>query len=138
MNNTTHETTTNTTITNITNNNSNNPESNPEPQPDYSLNYQTSSLPDVPDFYEPAYPDGLSGIHTQVTQDNEENPMMAFLQNLATGIPTSGTCPQWTLDFGALNLGTHNLSPPCSIWSFIQIILLVTTLFLVRAIIFGG
>ncbi|WP_286291871.1 hypothetical protein [Methylomarinovum tepidoasis] len=117
------------------------PESqNQEPEKEYSLNYQNSDLPEVPDFYDPVYPNGFSDVWDSATQGYDQTPLVQWLQSQTSGLPDSGTCPSWTWDFnlGVVNLGTHQLQPPCEIWPWIRAFVLVTAIFAARAIIFGG
>ena len=52
----------------------------------------------------------------------------------------TGTCPvlMVNLDVGFQNFGTHDFAPPCWIWDFGRVVVIVSALLLARALIFGG
>ncbi|PVY67191.1 hypothetical protein C8E08_4626 [Paracidovorax citrulli] len=51
------------------------------------------------------------------------------------GAPVSFRVP---LDLGIVNFGTYDVSPPPMVWSFIRLCILITALWLARALVFGG
>ncbi|HRQ15158.1 MAG TPA: hypothetical protein PK205_17805, partial [Promineifilum sp.] len=111
-----------------------------EPEPEYGLDYQGSTLPAVPDFYEQKYPDGLATVWATRSAELDDSDFVGLITSLTSGAPSSGTCPSWQISFdmGIANFGSVTLEPPCWIWPFIQAVFVITSLFLARRIIFGG
>lgn len=98
-------------------------------------------MPEVPDFYEQKYPDGFQGVWDQRIQSIKAAPLFSVLDQLTppdTG--AGGSCPVWMLDLnlGPWSFGSMNASPPCEVWTFLRVFVMLGALILARALIFGG
>jgi len=110
-------------------------------EPQYTLDYQGSAMPEIPDFYAQQYPDGFAGEWDKFKDKVGASPLAGFLTGLASGLPGGGTCPEWSvsLNFGHMgNFGTHVIAPPCAIWPFIKAVMILSALFVARRMVFGG
>lgn len=137
-NNVTHNTTTTTTtVNNITNQIENETTEETENKPDESAT--DSPLPEVPDLYERKYPDGLKGVWDTKSAAIMQSPLFSLASGMVPTIGDGG-CPQWSLpvDIGIIDFGVYDISLPCNVWAFVRIVILITALFLVRRLIFGG
>jgi len=97
-----------------------------------------SNLPEVPDFYEQKYPEGMAGVWTEKKAALQSNPFTALLTSLQGNFSDGGQCPSWTLPSPLLGLSFGELQAPCWIWDVLGVIFVVTSLFAARRIIFGG
>lgn len=97
-------------------------------------------LGDIPKLYERKYPDGLVGIWNDKKQSLKDSSVGTLVDQIVPNGMGDGGCPQWQipLDIGIVNYGTHDLSIPCEYWAYLRIIMIVGSLFLARALIFGG
>jgi hypothetical protein len=95
-------------------------------------------FPEVGGFYTSAYPEGLAGIWDANKAGLNSTPFMQSLGNLNpfSGASNSGSCPVWTIVLW--QLGTFNFDGFCWVFPFIRVVLLITTLFTIRSIVFGG
>jgi hypothetical protein len=137
-NNVTHNTTTTTTtVNNITNQIENETTEETENKPDESAT--DSPLPEVPDLYERKYPDGIKGVWDTKSAAIMQSPLFSLASGMVPTIGDGG-CPQWSLpvDIGIIDFGVYDISLPCNVWAFVRIVILITALFLVRRLIFGG
>lgn len=137
-NNVTHNTTTTTTtINNITNEVENETTEETENKPDDTAT--DSPLPEVPELYERKYPDGLKGVWDTKSAAIMQSPLFSLASGMVPTIGDGG-CPQWSLavDIGIIDFGVYDISLPCNVWAFVRIVILITALFLVRRLIFGG
>lgn len=111
------------------------PDESPEPQ--YS--FQDTDFPEVEPFYKQQYPDGLKGVWNSKQKDFKDS---AFLKFLSGFVPTfAGVCPSFGLDFNIATwamFGHIDFMSLCWVFDFIKIIMMVTTVFTCRALIFGG
>uniref|UniRef100_UPI0013F611A0 hypothetical protein n=1 Tax=Metapseudomonas otitidis TaxID=319939 RepID=UPI0013F611A0 len=111
------------------------PDESPEPQ--YS--FQDTDFPEVEPFYKQQYPDGLKGVWNSKQKDFKDS---AFLKFLSGFVPTfAGVCPSFGLDFNIASwamFGHIDFMSLCWVFDFIKIIMMVTTVFTCRALIFGG
>lgn len=141
------QTTVTNTVTNITNNTTNITttegekveEKDPEVK-DPEDPATDTPLGDIPNLYERKYPDGLVGIWNDKKQSLKGSSVGNLVGQIVPKGMGDGGCPQWQipLDIGIVNYGTHNLSIPCEYWAYLRIIMIVGSLFLARALIFGG
>ncbi|MFU6379227.1 hypothetical protein ACM792_28950 [Metapseudomonas otitidis] len=111
------------------------PDESPEPQ--YS--FQDTDFPEVEPFYKQQYPDGLKGVWNSKQKEFKDS---AFLKFLSGFVPTfSGVCPSFGLDFNIATwaaFGHLDFMSLCWVFDFIKIIMMITTVFTCRALIFGG
>lgn len=97
-------------------------------------------LPDVPALYTKKYPDGLEGVWQQKKDQLKNSPLLQLTNSLMPSIGTGGTCPSFMipLDVGIRDFGVHDVAPPCYVWDWAKVIVIVSALLLARALIFGG
>lgn len=141
-NNNTVNTTVNTTVTTFNNNNvvidTKTTTSTPDKQEEASP--VDTALPPLPKLYERKYPDGLVGVWNSRKAELNSSPLLRLIGGLTPTISTSGGCPQFTIPakIGPLLFGTGYQGPPCYIWDFCKVVILLSAAFLARALIFGG
>lgn len=141
-------TTTAVTVTNITNNTTGEtvsqetktetPEKEEDPE-DYTAN--DTPLPQQPKLYTPKYPNGLEGVWTQQKANLTATPLANLIGRLMPNVGSSGSCPVMNVDFTFAtwaDYGIRDVAPPCYVWDWGRIIILVSALLLARALIFGG
>ena len=135
----------NNTTTNITNNTTNvtTTENKTETIEDDSEEQTPTDAPlgDVPKLYEKKYPDGLLGVWDAKKAEFEQTSFFRMIDQLTPKIGQAGSCPSWSIDLSWTpggSMGVHELQPPCMIWPFLKAIVIISALFLARALIFGG
>lgn len=113
------------------------PNADPDEQQDDSA--VDSPMPTIPKLYERQYPDGMVGIWNQKQQQLKDTSVGQLVTQLMPNVGDGG-CPKWQipLDVGIADYGVFDASIPCQYWAVIRIVLIVGSLFLARAIIFGG
>lgn len=141
----TNTTTTSTLINNVTNNVVNtttSSENKPSEQPkDGDLSFSDSALPALPVLYERKYPNGLTGIWTEKSASIKAAPLFTLVSGLMPSVGSTGACPSWPLrlDFATWSaFGVRDVAPPCWVWDFGKVIIVISSLLLARALIFGG
>jgi hypothetical protein len=134
----TNNTTNNNPVTNTTTSSSS-VTTNPDTPPDQGLISDTP-LPGPPVLYKPKYPDGLTGVWATRIADIKSSPLFNAAANLMPSIAAGGSCPVWMLplNVGIKDFGTHDVAPPCWIWTFGKFVIVVSALLLARSLIFGG
>lgn len=97
-------------------------------------------LAEVPQLYEPKYPDGIVGVWNAKKAELLDTSFMDTLSQLMPDVGSVGTCPVWLipLDFDFFDAGDVDVSVPCWLWDFAKVVIIVSALLLARAIIFGG
>lgn len=135
----------NNTTTNITNNTTNvtTTETKTETVEDDSEEQTPTDAPlgDVPKLYEKKYPDGLLGVWDAKKAEFEQTSFFRMIDELTPKIGQAGSCPSWSIDLSWTpggSMGVHELQPPCMIWPILKAIVIISALFLARALIFGG
>lgn len=91
--------------------------------------------------YETKYPGGLKGVWDDSGIAGAEGKFGGLVSALSPSfVDTNGACLSFRvpLNLGIVSFGTVDVSPPCLIWPFIRICVLITALWLCRALIFGG
>ncbi|MDH1333705.1 hypothetical protein N5D63_06035 [Comamonas thiooxydans] len=133
------------TTTNITNNTTNitTTETKTEKVEDDSEEQSPTDAPlgDVPKLYEKKYPDGLLGVWDAKKAEFEQTSFFRMIDELTPKIGQAGSCPSWSIDLSWTpggSMGVHQLQPPCMIWPILKAIVIISALFLARALIFGG
>ena len=133
------------TTTNITNNTTNitTTETKTETVEDDSDEQSPTDAPlgDVPKLYEKKYPDGLLGVWDAKKAEFEQTSFFRMIGELTPKIGQAGSCPSWSIDLSWTpggSMGVHQLQPPCMIWPILKAIIIISALFLARALIFGG
>jgi hypothetical protein len=99
-----------------------------------------TALGEVPQLYEPKYPDGIVGVWNAKKAELLDTSFMDTLSQLMPNVGSVGTCPVWILplDFEFFDAGDVDVSVPCWLWDFAKVVIIVSALLLARAIIFGG
>lgn len=141
-------TTTTTTVINITNTTTGETisqetktETLPPRKPDTEEAPVDSALPEVPKLYERKYPEGLEGVWKQQKAVLLATPIASLMGKLMPNIGMGGSCPTWNMDFAFAtwaDFGVRDVAPPCQVWDWGRVIILVSALLLARALIFGG
>ena len=86
-------------------------------------------------WWTPEYTDGFSGVWNANATDFSQTAIGSWLTSF--NFSDTGSCPSWTFDLSPLMSGNATLDPPCYIWDYIRIIMIVTSLFAARKIIIG-
>lgn len=125
-----------TNITNIVNETTTEKDEAPEE------NATDTPLTGIPELYKQKYPDGLTGVFNDFKSRINTTSFVQLIGALTPNISGAGTCPSWTIDLTWTpggSMGTHTIGQDfCWIWPILKIIVIVTTLFTVRRLIFGG
>ena len=140
--------TTTVTVTNITNTTTGEPISSetatetPDKEEDPpKVDVTDTPLPSQPKLYTPKYPNGLEGVWTQQKANLNATPLANLVGKLMPNVGSTGTCPVMNVDLTLAvwaDFGTKDLAPPCYVWDWARLIILVGALLLARALIFGG
>ena len=104
------------------------------------VEFQDTPLPAVPDLYEQKYPDGFAGVWATRSAQLSQTPFIQGVTSMFSGFGSTGTCPvfQMPLNFGVVDFGIADLSPPCWLWDVLALVLMTTAVFVARRIIVGG
>ena len=97
-------------------------------------------LGDLPKLYERKYPEGITGVWQQKAAALKASPIFTLAASLMPTV-NAGQCPTFTvpLEFASwASYGDGDFSPPCSVWAFGRIVIMVSALLLARALVFGG
>lgn len=100
-----------------------------------------SPLGPVPKLYDQKYPEGLTGVWNGKKAEFSQTGFFTMIDQLTPKVGQAGSCPSWTIDLSwtpGASMGVHQLQPPCMIWPILKTIVIITALFLARALIFGG
>lgn len=99
-----------------------------------------SPLPGQPSLYKRQYPDGLTGVWNTKKAQLFQTPLLQLTTNLMPTIGASNGYPSWPFPvvIGPWNFGTFDVSPPGYVWDFLKVCVILTSIFLARALIFGG
>ncbi|TYK76241.1 hypothetical protein FSY45_10670 [Comamonas sp. Z1] len=137
--------TVNNTTTNITNNTTNvtTTETKTEEVEDDKDDQMPSdtALGDLPKLYEQKYPEGLSGVWNQRSQEFKSSGLFSLAEQLMPTSLNGGTCPSFDLDLSIgswADYGTHQVPMPCWIWDTCKYILLLMAAVSARRIVLGG
>lgn len=106
-----------------------------EPDPTFS----DSALPQIEPFYDPIYKVGLGGVWSQRMNEIDSSPFVSFMHSFVPSF--SSSCPSFSLNFNIAswaNFGTISFWSLCWVFDFVKVCILVTAMFLCRAVIFGG
>lgn len=100
-----------------------------------------SPLGPVPKLYQQKYPEGITGVWNGKKAEFSQTGFFTMIDQLTPKVGQAGSCPSWTIDLSWTpggSMGVHQLQPPCMIWPILKAIVIITALFLARALIFGG
>lgn len=117
------------------------PQEQPPEEEDQEKDYVVtdSALPKIDPFYEQQYPDGLHGVWDEKQGEFQDSAFVSFLHSFVPSF--SGSCPAFSLSFAIAswaNYGTIPFSSICYALDLVKVVILVSALFLCRAVIFGG
>ncbi|HCA1452945.1 TPA: hypothetical protein MNK97_005272 [Klebsiella pneumoniae] len=115
------------------------PEDKPEEDKEQDYVVTDTALPKVDPFYEQQYPDGLQGVWDGKQAEFQDSAFVSFLHSFVPSF--SGSCPAFSLPFAIAswaNYGTIQFSSICYALDLVKVVILVSALFLCRALIFGG
>ena len=128
-----------TTETSTTTPASDSPDQEEPDNPDEQYSFEDSAFPEVKPFYEQKYPGGLQGVWDQKKSQVDSSEFISFLSGFVPSF--SGSCPSFGLSFHIAswaNYGNVSFSSLCYVFDFVKVVLLVSALFLCRALTFGG
>lgn len=99
-----------------------------------------TALPGQPVLYTRKYPQGITGVYDEKIAAIKATPLMNLTSQLAPNLGDSHGCPVWQLplNMGIVNFGIQDVSLPCNVWAFMRVVMIIGSLFLARALIFGG
>ncbi len=97
-------------------------------------------LGDLPVLYKPKYPNGLTGVWSDQKSALMGTPLLSLTSSMMPTITGSGAYPSFPVSvvIGPWDFGTYDVSPPPLVWDFLKVCVIVSALFLARALIFGG
>ncbi|MDT7518136.1 hypothetical protein RAE19_05210 [Rhodoferax sp. TBRC 17660] len=101
---------------------------------------QDVPLSDVPKLYKRKYESGIVGVWTEKKAQLSSSGLGSLLQAMMPNIGSSGGCPVFSIPakIGPLSFGSGFSGPPCYIWEFCKVVVLLGAAFLARALVFGG
>lgn len=100
-----------------------------------------SPMPPVPKLYVRKYPDGIVGIWNEKSAAIKSSQLGTAAQSFMPAIADGGTCPSWPLDLSVASwgqFGVHDVAPPCWVWDFAKVVVLIGAGLFARRMIFGG
>jgi hypothetical protein len=99
------------------------------------------ALPDLPELYKRAYPDGMVGVWSDHKDALSGSAFLGLLPKLFPAIAADGSCPSMVLDFNISRwalFGVRDVAPPCWVWDFGKAVIIFSALLLARSLVFGG
>lgn len=101
---------------------------------------KTGPVSAEPELYSRKYPDGLAGVWNTRSAQMASSPLVQLTTGLQPTIANGAGYPVWNvpLTIGKWSFGTYDVSPPPLVWDFLKVCVMVSALFLARALIFGG
>lgn len=99
-----------------------------------------TDLPAQVELYKRKYPDGLTGVWNTKKAELLQTPLLQLTGNMMPTIGTSAGYPSWPIPIvvGRWNFGIYDVSPASYVWDFLKVCVILGSLFLARALIFGG
>ena len=97
-------------------------------------------LPAKPTLYEPVSSGGFAEVWNEKSAALKSTPVFSFVSSLAPSNLGDGGCPSWSIPTGQV-LGITvggSASIPCYVWTFIRLVMVISSLLLARRLIFGG
>lgn len=114
----------------------------PADKPEDEISVSDSPFGPIPELYTPKFPDGLVGVWTARKAEINGSSLATLTGVLLPPMSESGgTCPDWQIDLNMASYadyGSWNVAPPCWIWDFAKVIVIISSLLLARALVFGG
>jgi hypothetical protein len=101
---------------------------------------QDVPLSNVPTLYKRKYENGIVGVWTDKKAQLSSSGLGSLLGAMMPTVGASGGCPVFTIPakIGPLSFGSGFSGPPCYIWEFCKVVVLLGAAFLARALVFGG
>lgn len=151
-------TVTNTTVTNITNNTTGQQQTtktdkapelkNADLKPDKAATPDKvedpatdTALGDVPKLYTPVYPRGIEGVWADQKAAMSGSSLARLVPSLMPNVGSGGQCPTMPINLNLsswANFGTVDVAPPCFLWDFGKVVIIMSALLLARGLVFGG
>lgn len=123
-------------VTNITTNTTSTTTGDTPPPADSASD---TPLPTAPKLYTPKYPDGLTGVWNTKKADLMATPLARLPTSFMPAVSGNGGYPTWSIHINMIyDFGTYDVSAAPNVWDFLKLCVLITTMFLCRALIFGG
>lgn len=97
--------------------------------------------PAQPELYETKYPGGISAVWNESGLGGNQGKLSALAASFAPAIADSNGAPivfRIPVGVGIYDFGTYEVSPPPMVWGFIRLCIIITALWLARALVFGG
>lgn len=102
---------------------------------------QDTALGAVPKLYTPKYPLGLVGVWADKKDALKATSLGSLAPKLMPTVADGGSCPTMPVNLTFshwADFGTHDVAPPCYVWDWGKVIILISALLLARGLIFGG
>lgn len=100
-----------------------------------------TAMPTAPKLYEPAFPRGISGVWADRKAQLTSAPLSGLMSNLMPSVASGGSCPSMMINLNITSwamFGVRDVAPPCYIWDFGKVVIILSALLLARSLIFGG
>ncbi len=100
-----------------------------------------TGLPEVPELYKQKYPEGMTGVWNKRKDELKGTKIIAAIPKFMPPVSWAGGCPgpmYITVDVGIANFGQFDASPPCNVWTFCGVVIVISALLLARSLVFGG
>lgn len=95
----------------------------------------------VPKLYTAKYPLGLVGVWNDKKDALKATSLGSLAPKLMPTVADGGSCPTMPVNLTFAHwadFGTHDVAPPCYVWDWGKVIILISALLLARGLIFGG
>lgn len=100
-----------------------------------------SPLPALPKLYEPVFPRGIAGVWSDRKTQLSSAPLTGLMASLMPSVASGGSCPSMLINLNITSwamFGVRDVAPPCYIWDFGKVVIILSALLLARSLIFGG
>lgn len=105
------------------------------------VQFSDTNLPAIPKLYDRKYPDGLTGVWNSKIAEIKQTSLFTLAEQLMPVGMNAGTCPSFSINLTFAtwaDYGTGDVSPPCWVWDFAKVVIVISALLLARSLIFGG
>jgi hypothetical protein len=94
----------------------------------------------IPILYKRKYEEGIVGVWKDKKAQLTSTGLGSLLSAMIPSVGPSGGCPVFSIpaQIGPLSFGSGYSGPPCYIWDFCKVVVLLGSAFLARALVFGG
>lgn len=100
-----------------------------------------TAMPTAPKLYEPSFPRGIAGVWSDRKAQLTSAPLSGLISNLMPSVGSGGSCPAMMINLNITSwamFGIRDVAPPCYIWDFGKVVIILSALLLARSLIFGG